>query len=83
MLGEDYLRDICHIDMAEDTRASNLPSWRVNPPKRAVYLLADFQNSGSIFYYFGFLKLIPIPIFHPPGKNIDMKEVHWEWTFEN
>lgn len=48
MLGKDYLRDVCHIDMAEDTQASNLPSWRVNPPKRAVYLLADFQNSGSI-----------------------------------
>ena len=28
------------------------------------------------FYYFGFLKLIPIPIFHPPGKDIKMKEAH-------
>ena len=28
------------------------------------------------FYYFGFLKLIPIPIFHPPGKDIKTKEVH-------
>ena len=28
------------------------------------------------FYYFGFLKIIPIPIFHPPGKDIKMKEVH-------
>lgn len=28
------------------------------------------------FYYFDFLKLIPIPIFHPPGKDIKTKEVH-------
>ena len=28
------------------------------------------------FYYFGFHKLIPIPIFHPPGKDIKTTEVH-------
>lgn len=28
------------------------------------------------FYYFGFLKLIPIPVFHPRGKDIKTKEVH-------
>ena len=28
------------------------------------------------FYYFGFLKLIPIPIFHPSGKDIKTKEEH-------
>lgn len=28
------------------------------------------------FYYFGFLRIIPIPIFHPPGKDIKTKEEH-------
>jgi len=47
-LGEDYLREICHINVAEGTQDPNLPRWKVNPPKRAVYLLADLQNSGSV-----------------------------------
>ena len=28
------------------------------------------------FYYFGFLRLIPIPIFHPPGKDIKTTKVY-------
>ena len=28
------------------------------------------------FNYFGFLKLIPIPLFHPSGKDIKTKEEH-------
>ncbi len=28
------------------------------------------------FYYFGVLKLIPIPVFRPLGKGIKTKEVH-------
>ena len=47
-LGEDYLREVCHIDVAEGTHDPDLPRWKVNPPKRAVYLLVDLQNSGSV-----------------------------------
>lgn len=47
-LGENYLREVCHIDVAEGTHDPNLPRWKVNPPKRAVYLLVDLQNSGSV-----------------------------------
>ncbi len=47
-LGEDYLKEVCHINVAEGTHAPDLPSWKVNPPKRAVYLLAELQNSGSV-----------------------------------
>jgi len=47
-LGEDYLREVCHINVVEGTQDPNLPRWKVNPPKRAVYLLADLQNSGSV-----------------------------------
>ncbi len=47
-LGEDYLREVCHINVADGTQDPDLPRWKVNPPKRAVYLLADLQNSGSV-----------------------------------
>lgn len=47
-LGEDFLREKCHIDVTAEEEAPGLPRWKVNPPKRAVYMLADFQNSGSI-----------------------------------
>lgn len=47
-LGEDFLREMYHIDVAVETQAPDLPRRKVNPPKRAIYLLADFQNSGSV-----------------------------------
>ena len=47
-LGEDFLREKCHIDVTAEGQAPNLPRWKVNPPKRAIYLLVDFQNSGSV-----------------------------------
>lgn len=59
-LGEDYLREVCHIDVAEGTHDPNLPRWKVNPPKRAVYLLVDLQNSGSVLRK-GQEKYTPIP----------------------
>lgn len=47
-LGEDYLREVCHINVVEGTQDPDLPRWKVNPPKRAIYLLVDLQNSGSV-----------------------------------
>ncbi len=47
-LGEDYLKEVCHINVAEGTHSPDLPGWKINPPKRAVYLLAELQNSGSV-----------------------------------
>lgn len=45
MMGEDYLRDVCHIHVAEEAQAPDLPRWRVTPPKRAVYLLGSVQRA--------------------------------------
>lgn len=59
-LGEDFLREKCHIDVTAEEEAPGLPRWKVNPPKRAVYLLADFQNSGSILRK-GKEKYTPVP----------------------
>lgn len=59
-LGEDFLREVCHIDVAAEEQAPDLPRWKVNPPKRAIYLLADFQNSGSVLRK-GKGKFTPIP----------------------
>ncbi len=47
-LGESFLKEVCHIDVTAEEQAPGLPRWKVRPVKRAVYLLADFQNSGSI-----------------------------------
>ena len=47
-LGEDFLREMYHIDVTTEEQAPGLPRRKVNPPKRAIYLLADFQNSGSV-----------------------------------
>jgi len=47
-LGESFLKEVCHIDVTAEDQAPDLPRWKVRPVKRAVYLLADFQNSGSI-----------------------------------
>ena len=47
-LGEDFLREMYQIDVTAETQAPDLPRRKVNPPKRAIYLLADFQNSGSV-----------------------------------
>lgn len=38
-LGEDFLKEVCHIDVTAEEEAPGLPRWKVNPPKRAVYLL--------------------------------------------
>ena len=59
-LGEDFLRDVCHIDVTAEKQAGDLPRWKVNPPKRAVYMLADFQNSGSVLRK-GKEKYTPVP----------------------
>lgn len=59
-LGEDFLREVCHIDVTAEEEAPNLPRWQINPPKRAVYLLADFQRSGSVLRK-GKGKYTPIP----------------------
>lgn len=47
-LGESFLKEVCHIDVTAVEQAPGLPRWKVRPVKRAVYLLADYQNSGSI-----------------------------------
>ncbi len=47
-LGEDFLREVCHVDVTAEDPVSDLPKWKINPPKRAIYLLVDFQNSGSV-----------------------------------
>ncbi len=47
-LGESFFKEVCHIDVAVEKQTPGLPIWKVRPAKRAVYLLADFQNSGSI-----------------------------------
>lgn len=59
-LGEDFLREVCHINVTAEEEAPGLPRWKVNPPKRAVYLLADFQNSGSVLRK-GKGKYTPVP----------------------
>lgn len=59
-LGEDFLREVCHIDVTAEEEAPGLPRWKVNQPKRAVYLLADFQNSGSVLRK-GKRKNTPVP----------------------
>lgn len=47
-LGEEFLRDVYHLDMTAEKQASELPRWKINSLIRAVYLLAEFQNSGSV-----------------------------------
>lgn len=59
-LGENFLREVCHIDVTAEKQAPELPRWKVNPPKRAVYMLADFQNSGSVLRK-GKEKYTPVP----------------------
>jgi len=59
-LGEDFLREVCHIDVNAEKQAPDLPRWKVNPPKRAIYLLADFQSSGSVLRK-GKRKYTPVP----------------------
>ena len=59
-LGEDFLKEVCHIDVTAEEEAPGLPRWKVNPPKRAVYLLADFQSSGSVLRK-GKGKYTPVP----------------------
>ena len=59
-LGENFLRDVCHIDVTAEQQAPGLPRWKVNPPKRAIYLLMDFQNSGSVLRK-GKEKYTPVP----------------------
>lgn len=59
-LGEDFLKEVCHIDVTAEKQAPELPRWKVNPPKRAIYLLADFQNSGSVLRK-GKEKYTPVP----------------------
>lgn len=51
---------MCHIDVTVEEKAPGLPRWNVNPPKRAVYLLADFQSSGSVLRK-GKGKYTPVP----------------------
>ena len=48
-LGENYLREVCHIDVAEGTHDPNLPRWKVNPPKRVVYLLVWIFRTAAAF----------------------------------
>jgi len=47
-LREDFLREVCHIDVNAEKQAPDLPRWKVNPPKRVIYLLAGFQNNDSV-----------------------------------
>lgn len=47
-LGESFLKEVCNIDVTAEEQAPGLPRWKIRPVKRAVYLLADFQISGSI-----------------------------------
>ncbi len=48
-LGENYLWERCHVDVTAEEQAPDLPVWKINVPKRAIYLLADFQSSGTVF----------------------------------
>ncbi len=59
-LGENFLKEVCHIDVTAEEQTPGLPRWKVRPAKRAVYLLADFQNSGSVLRK-GKEKYTPIP----------------------
>lgn len=59
-LGENFLREVCHVDVTAEKQAPDLPRWKINPPKRAIYLLVDFQNSGSVLRK-GKEKYTPVP----------------------
>lgn len=47
-LGENYLAEQCHIDIVAETPTPELPKWKIKLVKRAIYVLAEFQNSGAI-----------------------------------
>ncbi len=40
-LGEDYLREVCHINVVEGTRDPNLPRWKVNPPRATAFKIQE------------------------------------------
>lgn len=59
-LGESFLKEVCYIDVTAEEQAPGLPRRKINPPKRAIYLLVDFQNSGSVLRK-GKEKYTPVP----------------------
>ncbi|HBT66019.1 MAG TPA: hypothetical protein DEB10_15305, partial [Ruminococcaceae bacterium] len=47
-LGEDFLLEKCHVDVYTLNEKPDMPEWKIRAFKRPIYVLAEYQSSGTI-----------------------------------